>query len=247
MENLVEKAKREFTESCVTLLKESRTIDSKNEYVTKTGTTIIGVVHDSKGVIAADTKASAGFSVATTKIKKLRQIGDNYVIGGAGGVGAIQQVMNYLEAMNNLYKMENGEDMTADVAKSLTADIIAKSGGVYAEFIFVGKAKKDNEEYISVFSVDGGAGYIGGNKRDYLATGSGEPYVTGVMEDLFNDIDDQNDVEIDLLVTKAVRGVQASKQRDLGSGGNTHVYKITLEGIEELTPQEIEEYKTKKV
>ncbi|MBI5355186.1 MAG: hypothetical protein HZB68_01895 [Candidatus Aenigmarchaeota archaeon] len=65
---------------------------------------------------------------------------------------------------------------------------------------------------------------------------------------MYAEIDNGYKPDMDALVTKAVRGIEASKKRDLGSGGKTHAYTITAKGgIKELTQEEIEEFKTKRL
>lgn len=211
-----------------------------------TGTTIIGLTYDDNAVIAADTKATGGHSVATKQYSKLRQIGDNVVIGGAGGVGDTQRVMRALNVYNTFYRLENGEDMPANVAASKMSQIIAESGGAYAHFILVGKSKEEGEEFISVYSIDGAGGKMGGNEREYMATGSGMQLAEGIARKLYAEADGGRAPGMDDLITAAVEGIDAAKDRDTGSGGDTHAYAITLDGVKRLNDEDIKMYRGKK-
>ena len=243
MEDMLEKPRKEMIERVYAGLKKT-----EDEYGLKTGTTIVSEAHGNMGVIASDTKVSAGYSVSDLSYKKIRQIGKNFVIGGAGAVSPIQSVMDFLELENNIYRLENGHDMTTDTAASVTADMLKRAGGAYGSFIFMGNAKKDGENYITVFSVGGDGSIIGGGESQYMITGSGGQLAEGVIQDLYAEIDNGYKPDMDALVTKAVRGIEASKKRDLGSGGKTHAYTITTKnGIKELTQEEIEEFKTKRL
>ena len=83
-----------------------------------------------------------------------------------------------------------------------------------------------------VYSLDMAGGSI---PDDYVTTGSGSPYVYGVLEDQFKENMDTKE-GIDL----AIRALNAAIKRDAASGNGMDVATITKKGFAQLDDKEVE-------
>jgi proteasome beta subunit len=86
-----------------------------------------------------------------------------------------------------------------------------------------------------VYSLD----LAGGSLPDkYVSTGSGSPYVYGVLEDHYRD-----DIQIGPATDLAIRGVYTAMKRDSATGEGIDVAVITKDAYAELSDAEIEKRK----
>jgi proteasome beta subunit len=123
--------------------------------------------------------------------------------------------------------------MSVEAAATLTANILSarRYFPYWVQLVIGGVDAKGNH----VFSLD----MAGGSLEDkYVSTGSGSPYVYGILEDHWTD---ETDVKagIDL----AIRAVNAAMRRDAASGEGIDVAVITREGYKELDEKEVERRK----
>ncbi|MBU4032886.1 MAG: proteasome subunit beta, partial [Candidatus Thermoplasmatota archaeon] len=88
-----------------------------------------------------------------------------------------------------------------------------------------------DEDGYHVYSLDAAGGSI---PDDYVTTGSGSPYVYGILEDYFKEGLSVND-GIDL----AIRGLSAAMKRDSASGNGISVAAITKKEFKELDEAEV--------
>ena len=88
-----------------------------------------------------------------------------------------------------------------------------------------------------MFSLDAAGGAI---EDIYTTTGSGSPYVFGVLEDNYKEGMSEDDA-----VNLAIRAITAAIKRDSASGNGMDVVVITKKGYRELSSDEIEERKKK--
>jgi proteasome beta subunit len=88
-----------------------------------------------------------------------------------------------------------------------------------------------DEDGYHVYSLDAAGGSI---PDDYVTTGSGSPYVYGILEDYYKDGMSMNDA-IDL----AIRGLSAAMKRDSASGNGISVASITKKEFKEIDEAEV--------
>jgi proteasome beta subunit len=199
----------------------------------ETGTTTLGLACKDGVVLAADRRATAGTMIAHKRTKKVYRIDDNLGLTTAGLVGDLQLLARYITAEAELYKLKRNLPMSVEAAATLTANILAgrRYFPYWVQLIIGGVDGKGNH----VFSLD----MAGGSLEDkYVSTGSGSPYVYGVLEDHWTD---ETDVKagIDL----AVRAVSAAMRRDAASGEGIDVAVISREGYRDLDEKDIERRK----
>jgi len=196
----------------------------------KKGTTTVGIVCKDGVVMATEMRATMGTLIAHKTTQKLFKIDDNIGLTVAGVVGDAQTLARYIMAEVELYKLKRGAPMTVKSASTLMANILA--GNRYYPYyvgLIMGGFDKDGPH---VYSLD----MVGGSiPDDYVTTGSGSPYVYGVLEDHF-----QKGLSVSDGLDLAVRALHAAMKRDSASGDGIAICSITKDGFEQLDEKEIQ-------
>lgn len=201
----------------------------------KKGTTTLALVCKDGVVMAAEKRATMGTHIAHKITKKLFKIDDNLGLSVAGLVGDAQLLARWLSAEAALYKMKRGIPMTVKAASTLMANIL--SGNRYVPYWVQLLVAGVDQEGSHIFSLDP----AGGNIEDkYVSTGSGLPYVYGILEDHYKD-DLSTGEGIDL----AIRSLTMAMRRDAASGDGMAVVVITKKGYREIPEDEIQKRKEK--
>ena len=147
--------------------------------VLKTGTSTIGITFDGGVVVGADHRATMGHFIANKSVQKLFKIGDNLALTTAGLVGHAQSLSRTLAAEVSLFQLRRQQPMTVKGAATLTANILSGRPH-WVQLLIVGV----DDEGGHVYSIDSAGGSI---PDSYCATGSGSPYMYGVLEDGFSE------------------------------------------------------------
>ena len=184
----------------------------------KTGTSTVGICFKDGVVVGADHRATMGHFIANKNVQKLFSISENIALTTAGLVGDAQVLARILAAEIALFEMKRDTKMGVEAASTLTANIL--SGRRYAPYWVQLLIAGVDEEGGHVYSIDSAGGSI---PDTYCATGSGSPYMYGVLEDQFKEGMTRNDA---LKVT--ARSLLASSQRDSASGNGMDLAVITL-------------------
>ena len=194
----------------------------------KTGTSTLGICFDGGVVVGADHRATMGHFIANKSVQKLFKIAPNLALTTAGLVGHAQSLARTLNAETTLYQLKRGHSMTVKGAATLTANILL-GRPYWVQLLIVGV----DDTGPSVYSIDGAGGSI---PDVYCATGSGSPYMYGVLEDGFRENMQKNDT-----IKLAARALLASGQRDAASGNGMDLAVITKnEGFVQLTNDEVD-------
>ncbi|OYT60769.1 proteasome endopeptidase complex, archaeal, beta subunit [Thermoplasmatales archaeon ex4484_30] len=201
----------------------------------KKGTTTLGLVCKDGVVIAAEHRATMGTMIAHKVTKKLFKIDDHMVLTTAGLVGDAQLLARYLKVESELYKLQRGEKMPVKGAATLMSNILnqRKFYPYYVQLIIGGVDLTGPH----IFALDAAGGAI---EDVYTTTGSGSPYVFGVLEDHYRE-----DVTIDEGVDIAIRAMSAAMKRDAASGNGIDVVTISPKEYKEISQEEIDERKKK--
>jgi len=201
----------------------------------KKGTTTIGLVCSDGVVMATERRATMGTLIAHKSTQKLFRIDDNLALAVAGVVGDAQTLARYITAEVELYKLKRGQPMSVKSAATLTSNILAGSRFYpYWVGLILGGVDSDGSH---VYALDMVGGAI---PDDYVTTGSGSPYVYGVLEDHYQKGLSAND-GVDL----AIRSLHAAMKRDAASGDGMTVSTITKEGFVGLDEKEIQKRMSK--
>lgn len=195
--------------------------------VIKTGTSTVGITFDGGVVVGADHRATMGNFIANKNVKKLFQISGRVALTTAGLVGHAQSLARMLSAELALYELKRNTPMTVRGAATLTANILVGRPH-YVQLLIVGV----DESGSSVYSIDSAGGSI---PDVYCATGSGSPFMYGVLEDQFS-----LNMTKEGAIALAAKALLASAQRDSASGNGMDLAVITMEdGYKQLSEEEI--------
>jgi len=196
----------------------------------KKGTTTIGLVCKDGVVMATEMRATMGTLIAHKTTQKLFRIDDNLALTVAGVVGDAQTLARYITAEVELYKLKRGQPMSVRSAATLTSNILAGSRfyPYWVGLILGGVDREGNH----VYALDMVGGAI---PDDYVTTGSGSPYVYGVLEDHY-----EKGMTVSDGLDLAMRSLHAAMRRDSASGDGYSVASITKDGFVALDDKEIQ-------
>ncbi len=199
----------------------------------ETGTTTLGLVCKDGVVLASDRRATAGTLIAHKRTKKIYKLDENLGLTTAGLVGDLQVLARYITAEVELYKMKRNAQMPVEACASLTSNIL--SGSRYFPYwvqLVIGGWDRSGGH---VYSLDAAGGSL---PDKYTSSGSGSPYVYGVLEDHFKD-----DMTVDQGTDLAIRAVTAAMKRDAVSGEGIDVAIISKDGFKTLDDKEVDRRK----
>ncbi len=199
-----------------------------NEEVKK-GTTTIGMVCKGGVVMATEMRATMGTLIAHKTTRKLFEIDKNLGLAVAGVVGDAQTLARYITAEVQLYKLKRGQNMTVKSAATLTSNILAGSRFYpYWVGLILGGVDREGGH---VYALDMVGGAI---PDDYVTTGSGSPYVYGVLEDHY-----EKGLSVTDGVDLAIRALHVAMKRDSASGDGMTIATITPEGLSMVEEKDI--------
>jgi len=196
--------------------------DYIRDRTTKTGTTTIGIVCKDGVLLASESKASMGYMVVNKDVQKVFKIDDRIGMTIAGMVSDAQQLINILKAEISLYKLETNEEMKVSAVAHLLSQIMySRRLYPYYTQIIIGGI---DSEGCHLFSFDPTGSCI---KEKYVSTGSGSPFVYGILE---KDFKDNMTLEQG---KKLIRdAIKSAAQRDMASGGEKlWIAEITEKGF----------------
>jgi proteasome beta subunit len=195
----------------------------------KTGTTTVGLVCKDGVVVGTEHRATMGTRIAHTKTLKLFPIGTHIALTTAGLVGDAQVLARYLSAEVELYEMKRDAPMPVKAASTLMANILngRKFAPYYVQLIVGGWDDTGG----SVWSLDAAGGAI---PDDWTTTGSGSPYVYGVITDHYKE-----GISADEGLDIAIRGLNAAHRRDSASGNGMDFCVIDKSGYRAVEQKEI--------
>ncbi len=196
----------------------------------KTGTTTLAMVVKGGVVVATDRRVTAGYMVAHKVGKKVYKIDDHIALTTAGLVGDLQALVRYLKAEAELFKYKKGIRISVSGLSTLLSNMLNQTKYMpYLVQIII--AGYDTAPH--VFSIDEAGGAV---EDKYVSTGSGSPFVYGVLEDNYKD-----NLSIDEGIDIAIRAISTSLQRDAATGNGIDVVVITPEeGYKALPDEEVQ-------
>lgn len=200
----------------------------ETELVAK-GTTTIGLVCRDGVVLGTERRASIGTMIAHKTTQKLFKIDDNLGLTVAGVVGDAQTLARYITAEVELYKLKRGMPMSVKSAATLTSNILAGSR-YYPYWVGLVLGGIDPEgQHVYALDMVGGA-----IPDDYVTTGSGSPFVYGVLEDHY-----EKGLTVKEGADLAIRSLHAALKRDSASGDGLVIATISKPGFEFLPDDDI--------
>ena len=196
----------------------------------KKGTTTVGLVCKDGVVMATEMRATMGNLIGHKTTQKLFKISDNMALTVAGLVGDAQMLARWVSAEVNLYELKTGSQMSLKASSTLMANIM--NGRRYMPFWVQLLLGGIDSEGGHVYSLDAAGGSI---PDKFQTTGSGSPFVYGVLEDRF---------KVNMTVKEGkelgVRALVAAMKRDSASGDGISMCVINSGGYQKVEPEEID-------
>lgn len=219
--------KQNIYKSCITsTCYKNHSKHLKGDYMEslKTGTTTLGIVCKDGVVIAADKRATAGHFIAGKDMEKVVAINDNIAITTAGSVSDIQMFVKLLRAELKIKALKLNRNNTvkesANLASRITYEGVRQYFPSLAHFLLAGFDKQGTHLY-EIYP-DGSLMHV----KDFISSGSGSPYVFGILEHTYKDSITVKEAE-DL----ALKAISASMERDAASGNGIDIFVITKDGM----------------
>ncbi|MFX1453203.1 MAG: proteasome subunit beta [Promethearchaeota archaeon] len=194
--------------------------DLENKVI-KTGTTTMGIICKDGVVLATESQATAGYYVASKTATKLFKVTDYIAMTISGGVADSQQLIRTLTALSSLRKLETNKVMMVKSIVQLAAAILFQNRMFpYITMLVCGGWDKEGPH---LYSLDPFGSIL--EEKTFTATGSGSIVGIGVLENRYKP---NMTIEEGIELVKAA--ITAARKRDIASGGDFQIAKITKEG-----------------
>ncbi len=196
-----------------------------------TGTTTVAITVKDTVVMATERRVTMDNFIMHKDGKKLHQIDNHAAMTIAGLVGDLQVLVRYMKAELQLFRLQRKVGMPIEAASTLLSNILNQTK-FYPYMVQILIGGYDSGPHI--FSVDAAGGAV---EDIYASTGSGSPFVYGVLESSFS-----KDLTLDEGIDLVIRAISAAKQRDSASGGMIDVATIDgKNGFVQIQEKEIED------
>jgi len=204
-----------------------RIIDEKDlAKAIQTGTTTVGIIVKDGVVIATESQASAGFTVASKQAQKLFEINNYTAATIAGGVADCQYIIAQLRALSRIKEVEEGRVPDPKYIASVCRNILFSGRSFFMSMMIVGG-----------YSQKGQSGVLSGidmlgtlyKEDSFLSFGSGSPFSLGVLEADWKP-NMTKSAGIDLIKT----AITSSRERDAGSGFKIQLCTIDKAGFKQV-------------
>jgi len=193
----------------------------------KKGTTTCALTCSDGVVLAADTRASAGFFIADRHVMKIQKVDRHLGMTIAGGVADAQNLVDIMRYNANIYRISNRELMPVKSASRLCSNVLFNQRyfPYYVQIIVAGYDKEGGQIYnIDLF------GSMTSEK--FISTGSGSPVAYGYLESEFKEGLGVNDA-----YKIAIRAIAAAIRRNAGTGDGINTVIIDKDGYRELSKE----------
>jgi proteasome beta subunit len=197
----------------------------------KKGTTTCALTCNDGVVLAADTRASAGFFIADRHVMKIQKVDRHLGMTIAGGVADAQNLVDIMRYNANIYRLTNRELMPIKSAARLCSNVLFNQRyfPYYVQIILAGY---DNKVGGQIYNID----LFGSmTSEKFISTGSGSPVAYGYLESEFKD-----NLSVNESYKIAIQAVAAAIRRNAGTGDNINAVIIDKDGYHELSKEKKE-------
>src|ERR687890_997309 len=207
---------------------DTRYADYISEQIKK-GTTTCALTCNDGIVLAADTRASAGFFIADRHVMKIQKVDRHLGMTIAGGVADAQNLVDVMRYNANIYRISNREIMPVNSAARLCSNVLFNQRyfPYYVQIILAGH---DNKGGGQIYNID----LFGSiTTEKFISTGSGSPVAYGYLESEYKD-----GIGVDEAYKVAIHSIAAAIRRNAGTGDSINAVIINHNGYKELTKEE---------
>ena len=196
----------------------------------KKGTTTCALTCNDGIVLAADTRASAGFFIADRHVMKIQKVDRHMGMTIAGGVADAQNLVDIMRYNANIYRLTNRELMPIKSAARLCSNVLFNQR-YYPYYVQIILAGFDNVGG-QIYSID----LFGSiTTEKFISTGSGSPVAYGYLESEFKE-----NLSVNEAYKIAIQAIAAAIRRNAGTGDNINAVIIDKEGYRELSREKKE-------
>lgn len=195
----------------------------------KKGTTTCALTCKDGVVLAADTRASAGFFIADKHVMKIQKVDNHLGMTIAGGVADAQNLVDLMRYNANIFRLQNREPMPIKSAARLVSNVLFNQRyfPYYVQLIMAGYTANEGSQ---IYNID----LFGSlTTEKFISTGSGSPVAYGYLESEFREGMSVNDA-----YKVAMHAIAAAIRRNAGTGDNINVVIIDKNGWRELSKEQ---------
>ena len=198
------------------------------EHIRK-GTTTCGLTCKDGVVLAADTRASAGFFIADKHVMKIQKVDNHIGMTMAGGVADAQNLVDIMRYNSNIYRLTNKDPIPIKSAARLCSNVLfnQRTFPFFVQIILAGVDKTKEEGQIYNIDLFGSM-----TSEKFISTGSGSPVAYGYLETEFKENLTVNDA-----YKIAIQAIAAAIRRNAGTGDGINVVIIDKDGYRELSKE----------
>lgn len=195
------------------------------------GTTTVGLVCKNGVVLGTDKRATAGYEIASKTAQKLYKITDRIGVTVAGSVGDTQKLVRMLRAETKYYLRKEGYPIRVRAAAKIASNMFSSSRIFPYLAVLIMAGMDETGPNLYLLNMDGSL-----IEETMLSTGSGSPMAYGLLESEYRE-----NMTVDEAVPLVIKALQSAIERDIGTGNGITIAKITEDGYQELSPEEIKE------
>jgi proteasome beta subunit len=195
----------------------------------KKGTTTCALTCKDGVVLAADTRASAGFFIADKHVMKIQKIDRHIGMTMAGGVADAQNLVDIMRYNANIYRLTNKDPIPIKSGARLCSNVLFNQRyfPFFVQIILAGVDKTKEEGQIYNIDLFGSM-----TSEKFISTGSGSPVAYGYLETEFKENLTVNDA-----YKLAIQAIAAAIRRNSGTGDGINVVIIDKDGYRELSKE----------
>jgi proteasome beta subunit len=194
----------------------------------KKGTTTCALTCNDGVVLAADTRASAGFFIADRHVMKIQKVDRHLGMTIAGGVADAQNLVDIMRYNSNIYRITNKEIIPIKSAARLCSNVLFNQR-YFPYYVQIIVAGYDNKEGGQIYNID----LFGSmTSEKFISTGSGSPVAYGYLESEFKEGSSVNEA-----YKVAIQAIAAAIRRNAGTGDSINAVIIDKDGYRELSKE----------
>jgi proteasome beta subunit len=192
------------------------------------GTTTVGLLCSDGVVLASDSRATAGYLIASKEAEKIHKVTDRIAVTMAGAVGDAEKLVELLAAEAGVYRAAEGREIGV-LQLAQVASLVLNSQVFFPYIVNLLMGGYDTQPRLVFIDLDGTV-----TEERMTSTGSGSPVAYGVLERGYRE-----GMRTGEALRLAVEAVRAAMKRDIATGNEVRAAVITSEGVRLLTPEEI--------
>lgn len=196
--------------------------------VTKTGTTIVGIIFKDGVILGADTRATEGPIVSDKNCSKIHYLAENIYCCGAGTAADTEMTTDLISSQLELHRLNTGRKVRVAAANVMLKQMLFRYQGHISAALVLGGVDKTGPHLYSIHP------HGSSDKLPYTTMGSGSLAAMSVFESRWGP--DMSEEEGKLLVRDAIA---SGVFNDLGSGSNIDLCVIRENSVEYLRNYEL--------